>query len=229
MSASQLSVCSTTSSAPSTSREKKSIVRRRNAVNQSPSGPHGTRRERPPDAEVLAMEAVHLGVDARSHTGALAEVGKAVLPAHRDAKVERSRPGSRHLVKIDRMPLDQEALPAEAALQVVSVGRRQAVVAADLDERAIAHVPEQLHHQLLLSLGVRAAGHTRTERAPPAWPEVAATSGRRWGARFEQGRRRSLAKRRMVVAASACCRLRTPRAQRATPVALLRQILRRKA
>ena len=53
------------------------------------------------------------------------------------------------------MPFDQEALPTEAALEVVGIGRRQAVVATDLDECAIAHVAEQVHHQVLLPLGVR--------------------------------------------------------------------------
>ena len=135
----------------------------------------------------------HLGVAASRHAGALAEVREAVLSTHGGAEVECSRPGSDHLAKVVRMPFDQEPLPTEAALQVVGVGRRQAVVATDLDECAIAHVAEQVHHQVLLSLGVRTARRAGTALAPPAWLEVG--SARRRGARFEQRRWRKLAKR----------------------------------
>ena len=134
-----------------------------------------------------------LVVDARRHAGAVAKVGEPVLSTHRGAKVERSRPGSHHLVEVVRMPFDQDPLPTEAALLVVGVGRRQAVVATDLDECAVAHVAEKIHYQLFLPLGVRTARRARTGLAPPAWLEVG--SARRRGTRFEQGRRRKLAKR----------------------------------
>eukprot|EP00964_Phaeocystis_antarctica_P013170 scaffold7211_cov71-Phaeocystis_antarctica.AAC.3 len=61
------------------------------------------------------------------------------------------------------------ALPTEAALEVVGIGRRQAVVAADLDECAVAHVAEQVHHRVLLPLGVRTARRASTALPPPAW------------------------------------------------------------